>query len=290
MLGEKHAWRNLRHSAIKRSDQPKMPLDPKMLNSVVRITSAGDLLGTGSIVAVASESIPGMRWPYLVTAHHVVKSQVLVEVDVLDPLSFGDWFDPIPVEDWRQPLPGIDLAIAPFPRARVPRYQAFALEHFVPEGLVVPLGGPIYYLGIFAPLNVPMGRPANLGALDVSIVKDDYRYLADLVDCRSYRGFSGSPCVSTMPYAVLDGDSVELPPFTQPESDDGTTPTLGRISHVALFCGIFTAHYSDETAAEGVVSRYGVGVMLACDWVRAALMTGYAVEERRLADKKYMTD
>jgi hypothetical protein len=44
-----------------------MSLDPVLLNNVVRITSAGDLLGSGSFVAVRSESGSGIDWPYLVT-------------------------------------------------------------------------------------------------------------------------------------------------------------------------------------------------------------------------------
>lgn len=263
-----------------------MPVDPKMLNSVVRITSAGDLLGTGSIVNVASETIPGLRWPYLVTAHHVIRNQVEIELEVADPLTHGALFPPIPSEHWRQPLPGVDLAVAPFPQTLVPRFQGVHLEdHFVPENTVVPLGGQIYYVGVFAPLDVPMCRAGNLGALDVQINKDEYAYRADLVDCRSYGGFSGSPCFSTMAYAVLDEPVEALP--EQVARDDGSVPKLGRLAHLAAFCGIFTAHYSDEIAAAGIVSRYGVGVMLPCDYVRDALMTEDAKNERRLSDAEW---
>jgi hypothetical protein len=263
-----------------------MPLDPKYLNSAVRITSAGDLLGTGSVVTVKSETIKGVRWPYVLTAHHVIKNQVAVELEVPDPLTYGVIFPPIPCDAWRQPLPGVDLAIAPFPEHLLPRWQAVELESFVPEGRVVPLGGQIHYIGMFAPLNVPMGRSASLGALDVPIVKDDYAYQADLVDCRSYGGFSGSPCFSTMAYAILD-KPVTLPaPFT-PLREDGSMVKLGQVSHVASFCGIFTAHYTDEGVADGVVSRYGVGVMLPCDDIRVALMTDEAKNERRLADDEW---
>ena len=45
-----------------------MPLHPRLLNSVVRITSAGELRGSGSIVCVPSEAVPRKQWPYLVTA------------------------------------------------------------------------------------------------------------------------------------------------------------------------------------------------------------------------------
>jgi hypothetical protein len=263
-----------------------MPVDPGMLNSVVRITGAGDLLGTGSIVNVESETVEGLRWPYIVTAHHVISNQVEIGLEVADPLTRGEMFPPIPSDEWRQPLDGIDLAIAPFPRSLVARYQGVHLEHhFVPEDTVVPLGGQIYYVGVFAPLDVPMCRPANLGALDVRIDKDDYVYRADLVDCRSYGGFSGSPCFATIEYAVLD-EPLDAMPGQIPRSD-GSLPKLGQVAHLASFCGIFTAHFSDEVASAGIVSRYGVGVMLPCDYVRDALMTDEAKEERRLADEEW---
>jgi hypothetical protein len=257
-----------------------------MLNSVVRITSAGDLMGTGSIVSVESEAINGLRWPYVVTAHHVIKNQVEIGLEIADPLTHGEIFSPVPCDDWRQPLSGVDLAVAPFPQALVPRYQGVHLEdHFVPENTVVPLGGQIYYVGVFAPLNVPMCRPANLGALDVEIRKDEYAYRADLVDCRSYGGFSGSPCFATIEYAVLDEPLGPLP--GQLPREDGSLPKLGQVAHLASFCGIFTAHFSDEVAAAGIVSRYGVGVMLPCDYVRDALMTDEMRKERTVADEKW---
>jgi hypothetical protein len=260
-----------------------MSLDPRMLNSVVRISGAGDLLGTGSIIGVPSERFDGWRWPYIVTAHHVIANEVEITLDVPDPLARGELLPSIPVDGWRQPLPGIDLAIAPFPHELVPRFQAVPLDHFVPDGTVVPLGGTIYYLGIFAPLDVPMARGGSLGALDVPITKPDYTYNADLVDCRSYGGFSGSPCFSTLAYPLLD-DTVDFPPDVVPPNPDGSFPKLGRMSYIATFCGIFTAHYSDEGGADGIVSRYGVGVMLPCDYVRDALMTDEAMKERREAD------
>lgn len=264
-----------------------MPLDPRMLNSVVRISSAGDLLGTGSLVGVMSEAIPGKRWLYLVTAHHVIKNQIEIAADVPDPLTLGETFPPVAVEEWRQPLPGVDLAVAPFPTGLLPRCQAFPLEEFVPKGHIVPLGGPIYYLGIFEPLGVPMGRPANLGALNAQPRHDDYHYRAHLVDCRSYEGFSGSPCVATVSYAILDDVPVE-PPAGAPQRADGSYLTLGKIASLARFCGIFTAHYSDPIAAEGVISRYGVGVMLPSDYIRDALMTDEARAERAAADEAHL--
>jgi hypothetical protein len=261
-----------------------------MLNGVVRISSVGDLLGTGSVIGVESESVPGLRWPYVVTAHHVIKNQIEIALEVPDPLAHGVMFPPIPCGDFRQPLKDMDVAIAPFPQWLVPRFQAIHFpEHFVPAGTVVPLGGQIFYLGVFAPLDVPMCRPANLAALDIPVKSGGYEYRADLVDFRSYGGFSGSPCFSTIDYAVLD-DPLETPPEPETRRADGTYPTLGRIMHRAAFCGIVTAHFEDPVPPDEAVSRYGVGLMLPCDYVGAALMTPDAVNERQLADEKHRTD
>jgi hypothetical protein len=261
-----------------------MPLDPRLLNSVVRISSADALLGTGSLISVPSEGIEGAFWPYVVTAHHVVANQVLVEIGVPDPLGHG-LFKPVAVDDWRQPIPDVDLAIAPFPLELVPRFLSAGLPQFVPEGMVAPLGSEIFYLGIFAPREVPMARAATLGALRVPIESGGYRYVADLVDCRSYGGFSGSPCLSVMQYANPDARVELTSEGGPPLRADGTPIPLMSLGSMASFAGIFTAHYSDEASAGGVVSRYGVGVMLPCDYVREGLMTDEAKSERREWDK-----
>ncbi|HTZ88501.1 MAG TPA: hypothetical protein VMB05_17695 [Solirubrobacteraceae bacterium] len=135
-----------------------MPLDTRTLNSVVRISSAGVFVGTGSIISVPSEANPANGWSYVVTAHHVVAAagEILIEIEVPDPLAEGRrLFPPVECDDWRQPLPGVDLAIAPLPTERLPRFQSSSFTDFIPEATVVPLGAEIIYLGVFAP---PEGR------------------------------------------------------------------------------------------------------------------------------------
>lgn len=176
-----------------------MPLNPFILNSVVRITSAGDLLGTGSIIGVPGEATPERLHPYVVTAHHVIKNQVLTELGVPDPLEHGTMFPPFPCQDWWKPYEDVDLAIAPLSHGYIPRFQATSMEQFLPKDYAPGLGWQVYYLGIFEPLNVPMCRMAYLGALDIPISKEGYSYRADLLDFRSYDGFSGSPCLIAVP-------------------------------------------------------------------------------------------
>lgn len=121
-----------------------MPLSLSMIDSAVRITSAGDLLGTGFLVTVPSETLPGVRWGYVVTAHHVIDEQIEIAVQVPDPFTNGGvLYDPVRVEAWRQPLRNVDLALAPFSSRPGSRHQAFELELMLPTRNVAspPLGG-----------------------------------------------------------------------------------------------------------------------------------------------------
>ncbi len=258
-----------------------MPLDTRTLNSVVRISSAGVFAGTGSVISVPSEANPATSWSYVVTAHHVVAAagEILIEIEVPDPLAEGRrLFPPVDCDDWRQPLPGVDLAIAPLPTERLPRFQSASFNEFIPEATVVPLGAEIIYLGVFAPLGIPMARGGILGTQEVPIRQPGYEYKGDLVDCRSYGGFSGSPCFTLLNFAT--DDPPRIGNTERPRRPDGSMISLSPISTLALFCGIFTAHFSDHEPNDGVVSRYGVGVMLPSKYIQDALETDDAKNER----------
>jgi hypothetical protein len=270
-----------------------MPLHPQVLKSVVTITSAGDFIGSGFIVYVPSATVPGKQWPYLVTADHVIRThEGMIEVDVPDPEIIGDMAKGVPVDGWMQPVPDVDLAIAPFPVERAPRYQGFLLDHFMPRGSGIGLGGEILYMGIFAPENAPMARSGSIGAVNVPITTRDefgnirYRYEADLVDCRSYKGFSGSPCLALLSYAALD-TSPRVPQATAPRHPDGSLMDLRNLVTTSAFCGILTRHYGDDEApaAEGAVSRFGVCVMLHSDYVLLGFQAPAVLEQRRKWDE-----
>jgi hypothetical protein len=274
-----------------------MPLQMGMLNSVVRITSHGDLLGTGSLVAVPSETIPGKRWPYVVTADHVVKNQTGIEVEVPDPTTFGVLYEPVQVETFGQPLPKVDLSIAQFPETKGRQWQASRLDMDVlwPD-IPLSLGGPLHYLGIFEPVKRAMARTGAIATVKVPIVKPEppkqpvYEYEAALLDCRSYAGFSGSPCFVTQTITMLD-EPLPRPPEV-PTRPDGSDPELRAHGHYALMAGIFTAHYTDEgdeeTNPAALISRYGVGIMLNIDYLWKALMTPEARLERQAWDAEHL--
>lgn len=259
-----------------------MPLDPRVLASAVRVNSAGSFEGSASLVSVPTQT--GRRFPYLVTAHHVSQA-IELTVQVPDPLDAAKLSPPIEVPPWWQPFKDVDLAITPFPWWKVERYQSTPLADFIPEGRVPALGSPVYYIGVFGPWEVPMARAGTIAALNVTVrTKGGYTFPADIVDCRSYRGFSGSAVFGTLGYAELR--AMPDPPAAALAQGHDEPPPLGRISHAASFAGVFTAHVSDEDDDRDIpASRYGVGIMVPCDYVREALMDEELTEQRERASR-----
>jgi hypothetical protein len=260
-----------------------MPLDHRVLASAIQVFSAGSFEGSASIVSVPTEA--GRSWPYLVTAHHVSQA-VELTVRVPDPLEPAKLSPPVEVPTWWQPFQGVDLAITPFPWWKVERYQATPLADFIPEGRVPALGAPVYYVGVFGPWGVPMARAGTIAALDVTVkTQGGYEFPADIVDCRSYRGFSGSAVFGTLAYAELR--PTPNPPAAALAQGHDEPPPLGRISHAASFAGVFTAHLSDEDDDRDIpASRYGMGIMVPCDYVREALMTETLKDQRERAARE----
>lgn len=244
-------------------------LDPELALTALRIVGdfgrKRDAIGTGFGVTGAGERDDD--WAYVLTAHHVIEHQKSVEIQAPDPARPGTTSPPIAVEGWHQPVPELDLAIAPLPRDS--GFPIVALRmgwHVVPELDMAPhLGGTFHYVGLLAPLDRPMVRSGTIGAVDqagVSHDSDDYNYTCHLADCRSYGGFSGSPCFLEIPFAGLTEKCV--PPWLpQPPRP------VGRITYTHVLCGMFTEHLDSEDPVKAV-SRLGVGIMLrAADICRA---------------------
>jgi len=140
------------------------------------------------------------------------------------------------------------------------------------------LGALLHYVGLLAPLDRPMARSGTIGAIDQIGIEHDggYVYPCHLIDCRSYGGFSGSPCFVEFPFPSLTPRS---PPVPIPEPDE----PVGRIRYVHLLCGMFTEHFDDEDPMKAV-SRLGIGYVLPADLVYEGLMTPQAQEERQRWD------
>jgi hypothetical protein len=236
-------------------------------------------IGTGFCVRIASETLPKRRYGYLLTADHVLEGQDDVAVQFADPFSEGAVSDAVPVTDWRRPLDDLDLAVTPMSSIpSIPGLRPSVLDwelHAVQESHL-GIGAIVYYVGLLAPLDRPMARSGTVGALHQENIDHDggYAYPAHLVDCRSYDGFSGSPCYLELPYVSLTPGKL---PYTMVPPTPGP---LGGVGYLALLCGMFTEHLHDNNV-DGTVSRYGVGIMLRLKEIEEALMTDDMRAERR---------
>jgi hypothetical protein len=242
-----------------------------------------DTIGTGFVLTAPGEVNPTRRFGYLVTAAHVLEGQSNIEMRVarLD----GTLAAAAPIGGWRVPVPSLDLALAPMPVPPSPdvlRYWSHTVELAVPVGALhtaVP-GDSIYYIGVLTALDRTMLRAGTIGAIDQLGVGHDggYDYPCHLVDCRSYGGFSGSPCYLVKHYPTTKASAWPLP---APYTEQGEGAPHGALDHIIVLVGMFTEHLTDSKGAETYSSRYGVGVMLRSQEIREVLMSEEMREERR---------
>lgn len=182
-------------------------------------------IGTGFLVSCADPDDGSIRFQYVVTASHVVANGSPTSVRVK---SGTDGFLDLPVADWVH-HPEADVALAPFKGLGLKFSVSVETELFVgsddTEAWEPELGERVYFLGLFDKFramgerNIPMVRSGCVGALFVTDVPigppENRRHVtAHLIDCRSYAGFSGSPCFvqrDTLRPEVLARKTTELP-------------------------------------------------------------------------------
>jgi hypothetical protein len=278
-----------------------MGLDYTHLGAAVRIIGdvpAPDLVtgrrratvGTGFLVTVQSETLPGLRYGYVLTAHHVIDDAGTIEVQPGHHLFGPESFPPREITDWRQariapfrpdgPEVNLDLALAPFPDEGEPKLAISLEDGFLDERVMGPkLGGGVYYIGILHHLNDrPMARSGTIGSIYQDNIRHEggYDFPAHLIDCRSYAGFGGSPCFVELSFASLVASP--WPQMLTPEP----IPPHGVISTAVRFFGMFTGHIA--AARDEAVGRFGVGILLPGEFIREALMSEELMEERRRWD------
>jgi hypothetical protein len=255
-------------------------------------------VGTAFQVCIGSEH----RHNYVVTAAHVVSGEPETWVRANTTMTLGETKD-VAVPRWYL-HPTEDVAVAPFNENNV-WLSAFPVEWFADTVMAENrqkfnvssidtrehrpgLGDRVYFMGLLANVphmgdrNIAMVRSGTIGALyqeRVPIWIDPrtvaYR-TAHLIDCRSYEGFSGSPC------------------FTQHEAI-GTRYTDGQptVVDITFLLGVVSHHFDnlrDATmtgALAGSVGKVkvpahtGVGVVTPVEHVRETLDLEELVEERQ---------
>ena len=189
-----------------------MALGKQYSKSVVFISGQFDgetnpkLRGTGFLVGFRSEADPNQGLIYIVTAAHVVRplSALFVKLGRRD----GTVAD-CAVDEWIfHPTEDIAAARMPMPYGD---YEFLVVEagDFVgaaePEWSPEP-GAEVYFAGLLAQVpsmgaqNIPMVRTGSIGALyqggiPMRLPGDTLiKVHGHLIDCRSFGGFSGSPC------------------------------------------------------------------------------------------------
>jgi Trypsin-like peptidase domain len=216
-------------------------------------------VGTGFLVAVPGESDPA-RWEYIyiVTAAHCVRPQsaYYVRLSARD----GGVTDVRLEEGWTF-HPKQDVAVTGFDTHQLRetfKWRAFPITPFTDYSRSPELGDPVHFLGLLprftsmADMNLPMVRSGSVGALYQSnvplrVADTVFHVDAHLVDCRSYAGFSGSPCF----YEYFD--------FS------------GGFGVTYRLLGLMSGHFDDMTAAQ--VS----GELADMGEIRVAINTGVGV-------------
>jgi hypothetical protein len=171
------------------------------------------IAGTSFFVSMPVEEPDGFfgEHAYLVTAAHVVDgaAETFVRVGLAD----GGVRD-LDVPEWI-PHGQYDVAVAPIEIAddmyapRTSLDQFIDDPHWIAHDVMEPLqlGDIVYFIGLLGKIpemvkrNVPIVRAGTLGALwqeglpvRRSPVEPVKHITAHLIDCRSFGGFSGSPC------------------------------------------------------------------------------------------------
>jgi len=240
-------------------------------------------LGTGFVVSsLAPVQAPVQMHSYVVTAAHGVRDERR-ETWVRFNCSDGSTHDE-PVTKWYC-HPTEDVAVFPLGRmdapvvsAAVPTFTFLDAER--PPGLWPQLGDRVYFIGLLSSLtamaeaNIPMVRSGTLGRMyqeNIPLrIGPDHVFNINkghLIDCRSYQGFSGSPC------------------FIQFQPAHGKS-----LRDATALLGLMAGHLDDWTDARvsdgisgTVKSRVntGVGIIVPAEGITAALNIQELIDLRK---------
>ena len=255
----------------------------------VTATPSKQAIGTGFLVMLPAIGDYEFVHVYAVTAAHVVRSErehwirFNTEQGVKD-LDGLEWvFHPTE-----------DVAVAEVQMPEGAIWHAFRVDDFLDGWLADhPEAGPalgerVYFMGLLATMtamadsNIPMVRSGTVGRLyqeNVPLRLPDGTVLkvrGHLIDCRSYSGFSGSPCLTQYEW------------WYRPDPPVGAL-NLHRVEEKTLLMGVVSAHFDDWVKARttgdvlGSVEaplNTGVGIVTPVEAIREVL------EDEDLADAR----
>lgn len=267
-------------------------------------------IGTGFLVSCPAEFSEDLLHQYVVTASHVVIDGSPTKVRLkTDDHSFVD----VDVPQWIHHHEA-DVAIAPLRIPPTPRAQRL-ITVSVEVGTFLradwrilgssgtwdlELGERVYFIGLFdrfgsmGDRNIPMTRSGTLGALNVPNVPigppENRRYVeAHLIDCRSYAGFSGSPC-------FVQRDMFRRSTFL----DDGypVDDESGRVGTDTALLGIVSGHFDMwdtarlvgdlplEAGSVEVPQNIGVGVVTPAKAIKELMDMPELSDDRKRVERE----
>lgn len=267
-----------------------MPIGESVVKTAVFIGSADGerrLRGTGFVVAIPSRA--GGDYAYVVTAAHVVRrftktfARVRRHDGTIDDLDIAEWTY----------HPTHDVAAAHMHALYPATHDLVAVPErmFSDTSEHAPmLGEEVYFMGLLGQVAsmgstlTPMVRTGTLGALDqpeVPMIEPPNTRRAlrgHLIDCRSFGGFSGSPCFMPLSRPTGKTERLGLPyPQTHP-----------------ILLGMIGGHFDHRTSIRlpddrgdlSVPTSAGVGVVYPAEIIREALDLEELADRRAYADAR----
>jgi hypothetical protein len=269
-------------------------------------------IGTGFLVGRHAEATPGIIHLYAVTASHVVSNGAPTMIRLKK--SETEFMD-VAVPEWIHHSTA-DVAVAPLRlpgsviKGERPITVSIDTDKFVGDWRVLgdgqgwepDLGERVYFIGLFdrfgsmGERNIPMTRSGTIGALNVPHVPiglpENRRYVeAHLIDCRSYNGFSGSPCFVQRD---MSGRSSfrEGGAYVDDESGriDTETALLGVISgHFDMWDAVrFTGDLAMEPGTIEAPLNTGVGVVTPAKFIKELLDMDELADDRKQTEERLL--
>ena len=273
-----------------------MPFDETYPKAIVFIVgertrhgaTVREAIGTGFIVGLESQHIPGTTFYYVMTAAHCVRTEDRVWIRI--PVSEEE------VRDFRVRTwvfhPKEDIAATPFERPPGPWWRSIPTQPSMQSsGWVPQLGDRVYFFGLMSAVpemadrNIPLVRSGTVAALyqervPVKVAPDTtLHYTAHLVDCRSYKGFSGSPCfVQREEWRVGQGRDPSGRPVEALAHGPTTFPFGMVIAHIEI---------PDE---EGDKANSGVAVLVPIEKIEEVLDLSELREDREQSEREHQEE
>ena len=263
-----------------------MPLKPEFALNVVFVIAMRKKAGVYKKTPVGTAffvrvSEGGLDFDYAITAAHCVRAE---KETWLRFRREGDETEDVEIADWGM-HPTEDVALVPVSLEGDDHHHGTLPSSFFDpsEHRMVRLGERVYFIGLLTSIpamaerSIPMVRSGTLGRLyqDGIPITDkstntERHMRGHLIDCRSYTGFSGSPCL-----------------VQREQVDAGAQGNGVRVRTFTHLLGLMSAHFPDP---EDRWAHAGVGVVTPSEHIWELIMSDEMVTDRKVRTSMVQRD